>query len=719
MHAWKRSAALFAATLSISVLGPAASAGHTSFAAGDIFASVGGSSVQWRHADGTANRTLTSPVSMPQTTGMAFDPGGALYVTGYTSNVITRFDTSGSSIGAFGSSYSAHPKSIRFDAAGNAYVGLGSGSKDVLKMDGAGNVLASYDVATSKKGGADWIDLAADQCTFYYTNLGSEVKRFDACANAQLPDLASGLPGTAHEVRVLLDGGAVVALGDTIVRLGPTGSIAQVYDVAGVKNCWQSVALGTTSATFLAADSCSSTIHTFDMATGASSLLASTGVKKGSLQGLAVFGGITAATAGADLAVVKSDSVDPVSQGGQVVYTVGVTNNGSGPVSDIRVEDALSGGSTIVSISGTGWTCAATPTAATCDLAGSLAGGASAEPLRIRVLAPTTGSSIANTASVTSLETGFVDSVPGNDTAIEMTALIDPALDPDSAATDCAPGEVCTLETSSNFSGDNNTSNQIEIPAGEGGAATLNETPLTGIASCVGGSGGVSEGQLTTFVPPPGVADTANPIRVVTRYASALIGPGESVIPICMRSEIDGMTVEFEVPPCLNPGHANPPTPEIPNGACIEEVHQVGTVEGSAAGAGATSDVGVTPTLVAGNPTCASINPGWDELRVNGSTSGTYTDGTLTVDATFSSTPADGSLAWSSDLGVDAVLVKGGADASLYASHSEATSDSGLTAPLNPVNGKYFGISHVSYCYGDVDWQVRMNMLSVDPQWRR
>ncbi|MDX1670055.1 MAG: hypothetical protein R3194_11600, partial [Limnobacter sp.] len=46
--------------------------------------------------------------------------------------------------------------------------------KDELTLMGA----SQFDVATDDRG-SDWIDLAADQCTMYYTSEGTLVKRFD------------------------------------------------------------------------------------------------------------------------------------------------------------------------------------------------------------------------------------------------------------------------------------------------------------------------------------------------------------------------------------------------------------------------------------------------------------------------------------------------------------------------------------------------------------
>jgi uncharacterized repeat protein (TIGR01451 family) len=72
--------------------------------------------------------------------------------------------------------------------------------------------------------------------------------------------------------------------------------------------------------------------------------------------------------------------------------------------------------------------------------------------------------------------------------------------------------------------------------------------------------------------------------------------------------------------------------------------------------------------------------------------SGDYSDGTLSVTITYTAATV---IDWSSNIGVDAVIVKGGPDGGYlyrYDPPSEETSDTGLTLPSG-------GISHISFCY--------------------
>src|SRR6266508_3794918 len=232
--------AALAAALLLLTAGPTQSSHATTFQEGDVFVGTGNGTVQWRHPDGTLHATLTTLPSV-QNTGMAFDTLGNLYVTNFDGNNISILNTMGVLTGSFGSGYNTHPESILF-ADGNAYVGQADGTEDIPKFDSAGNLIDSFDVATSDRG-SDWIDLAADQCTMFYTSEGTEVKRYDVCMDIQLADFAppGTLPGThAYALRLLLagqGGGLLVADTQAIHRLDAGGNIVQTYDAAG-ENCW-------------------------------------------------------------------------------------------------------------------------------------------------------------------------------------------------------------------------------------------------------------------------------------------------------------------------------------------------------------------------------------------------------------------------------------------------------------------------------------------------
>jgi hypothetical protein len=110
----------------------------------------------------------------------------------------------------------------------------------------------------------------------------------------------------------------------------------------------------------------------------------------------------------------------------------------------------------------------------------------------------------------------------------------------------------------------------------------------------------------------------------------------------------------------------------------------------------------VTPVVVPGNPTCSSLGYGTYELKVEPVASGTYSgtggfEVVLDVDAPY--------IDWTSNYGVNAVVVKGGPNANLYVYSPKSYGDTNLSAPTNPENGMPYGLSHVSFCY-DVELQV-------------
>ena len=121
----------------------------------------------------------------------------------------------------------------------------------------------------------------------------------------------------------------------------------------------------------------------------------------------------------------------------------------------------------------------------------------------------------------------------------------------------------------------------------------------------------------------------------------------------------------------------------------------------SAQEAGPPSGDDIQPEFVAGNPSCSSLGLGDFELKVEPVADGTYSDGTLTVNVDVRDTTAGPVFDWTSDLGVDAVIVKGGpnADSYVYDPPQEDTGDTDLHAPVNPSNDKFFGLSHISFCY--------------------
>ncbi len=79
----------------------------------------------------------------------------------------------------------------------------------------------------------------------------------------------------------------------------------------------------------------------------------------------------------ADLAVTKSDAVDPVNVGDEIVYTIAITNNGPEAADAVTLTDAVPPGTSFVSASSSQGTCGESGGTVTCSV-GTLASGSGA-----------------------------------------------------------------------------------------------------------------------------------------------------------------------------------------------------------------------------------------------------------------------------------------------------------------------------------------------------
>ena len=273
----------------------------TIYTRGDVFASVGNGLVREFTPTGTLVQTLNTGTNSTFTAGGAFDSSGDFFVTTFGSNVVSKFDNSGNLInGSFAAGFNSDPESISFGQSGNFFVGEADGTHQVSEFTSGGMTgtpVASFSPATQDRG-TDWVDLAADQQTIYYTSEGTTVKRFNTATSTQLTDLNSvALPGSnAFALRILSNGGVLVADTNQIVQLDSTGAIVKQYTAA---NTFSGRTLSTLFAlnldpdgtTFWTGDLGTNTIYHVDIATGA--LINSFSAGTGTLGGLTVFGEIT------------------------------------------------------------------------------------------------------------------------------------------------------------------------------------------------------------------------------------------------------------------------------------------------------------------------------------------------------------------------------------------------------------------------------------------
>src|SRR3989442_3278455 len=227
----------------------------TDWAIGDVFAAVGGGMYRVYRNDGTFKETISDDLG-GFTTGCAFSRGTSfLYTTnfsntkvvkrsfGHPHDIVQTIDTGATSPG--GAS-----ESIVFDAAGNFYVGQAGGNHLIHKYDASGALQTTFN-ATIDQMGTDWIDLAADQKTMFYTSEGRKILRCDVSGTGtQLTafvDLtASETPETFFALRLLPpgdgSGGLLVADRVNIKRLNAAGTVVLTYDAAG-EDGWFALAL--------------------------------------------------------------------------------------------------------------------------------------------------------------------------------------------------------------------------------------------------------------------------------------------------------------------------------------------------------------------------------------------------------------------------------------------------------------------------------------------
>jgi hypothetical protein len=123
--------------------------------------------------------------------------------------------------------------------------------------------------------------------------------------------------------------------------------------------------------------------------------------------------------------------------------------------------------------------------------------------------------------------------------------------------------------------------------------------------------------------------------------------------------------------------------------------------------AGGPSDGGVQPALVPGNAACPAnyVEYKVEPITQPGTTNFASSDGAFTATITATDTASGPVFTFQTNLGVDVVLAKGGQNTNSYAYDPEKKTDSGLHAPVNDQNDKFFGLSHISFC---VDFELEV-----------
>jgi hypothetical protein len=177
------------------------------------------------------------------TFGSVFDVAGNFFVTQFSDEAVAKFDPTGLLIGPFGSGYNMDPESDIVNAASDLFVGQADGTHQMLEFSPAGVLLNTFAPAIEGRG-TDWIDLASDQCTMFYTSEGPHIKRFNVCTNTQLPDFnpvpLPGVHGFAQKIRanheiLVADSEEFPPFASEVTRLDASGNQIQHYLASSIE----------------------------------------------------------------------------------------------------------------------------------------------------------------------------------------------------------------------------------------------------------------------------------------------------------------------------------------------------------------------------------------------------------------------------------------------------------------------------------------------------
>ena len=264
-------------------------AGH--YTIGDVFASVGNGLVKEYTPTGTLVQTLNTGTGSTYTTGGVFDSNGNFYVTTFNSGVVSTF-ASGSTSGSTFANVAGDEESITRNKTSTAFfVGEADGGGNIAQLDATGAVVNTFNAAHGPRG-TDWVDLAADQTTLYYTSEGQNIYRYSTVgAGSQLANFTTGAnTGEMYAFRILADGGVLAAATDNVVRFDNTGAIVQTYTIPGAATLF-ALNLDPDGVTAWTGDLSTNEVTRFNIATGA--IITQWNAGEGVLAGLTVFGEIT------------------------------------------------------------------------------------------------------------------------------------------------------------------------------------------------------------------------------------------------------------------------------------------------------------------------------------------------------------------------------------------------------------------------------------------
>jgi uncharacterized repeat protein (TIGR01451 family) len=314
------------------VSGPRSAAAAPAWVTGDVFVSVSNGSYQVYSSSGTLQETLSDGRAGTFTTGCAFDPEEAnLYTTNFSDDLVELYSSATHAlVSSFATSTSAN-EDVVFARDGSFYVSH-PGPAFGIDHYSAGNTLIAHLAAGVR---TDWMDLAIDQSTMFYTDEGQVVHRWNVATDTALPDFATLPTSGASDgfaLRLLApgdgSGGLLVADDSNIYRLNGAGATVQTYNLPGTPQAgWFGLNLDPDGTSFWSGSFQQSNFARFNIATGAVEAGPfSTGTPADSVFGICLKGEPTAALELIDLTPATATN----NAGTSHTVTANVDSDGAG-----------------------------------------------------------------------------------------------------------------------------------------------------------------------------------------------------------------------------------------------------------------------------------------------------------------------------------------------------------------------------------------------------
>jgi hypothetical protein len=168
-------------------------------------------------------------------------------------------------------------------------VGEADGGGAIVELSSTGALLHTFTAAVGPRG-TDWVDLASDQTTLYYTSEGGTIRRFSTVgAGSQLPNFTTA-GGTMYALRILSNGGVLAADTSNVLEFDSSGAIIRTYTIPGARTLF-ALNLDPDGVTAWTGDLSTNEVTRFNIATGA--IVSQWNAGTGELGGLTVSGEIT------------------------------------------------------------------------------------------------------------------------------------------------------------------------------------------------------------------------------------------------------------------------------------------------------------------------------------------------------------------------------------------------------------------------------------------